>query len=71
MITQAIPNLITFNEFLEGKPENGRYELHNTERVESVVFPELNWQVASAQTNSPSLERTMNALINFQPTWEK
>ncbi|MEG4289615.1 hypothetical protein QUB76_12085 [Microcoleus sp. D2B6] len=42
MITQAIPNLINFEEFLEGKPENGRYELHNTERVQSVVFPELN-----------------------------
>jgi Uma2 family endonuclease len=25
----AIPRLITFNEFLEGKPENGHYELHN------------------------------------------
>jgi Uma2 family endonuclease len=42
MITQAIPNLITFDEFLDGKPENGCYELHNTERVQSVVFPELN-----------------------------
>ena len=43
MITQAIPNLITFDEFLDGKPENGCYELHNTERVESVVCPELNF----------------------------
>ena len=42
MITQSIPKLITFDEFLEGKRENGCYELHNTERVQSVVFPELN-----------------------------
>gem|GEM_PF-3609523 len=34
MITQAISNLITFNEVLEGKLENGFYELHHTERVE-------------------------------------
>ncbi|MEG3972137.1 hypothetical protein QUA00_31620 [Microcoleus sp. T2B6] len=40
-MTQAIPNLITFDEFLEWKPANGRYELHHTERVQSVVFPEL------------------------------
>jgi len=33
-------------------------------------FVNKSWQVASAQTNSPSLERAMNALINFQPTWE-
>ena len=35
-----------------------------------IQFVNKSWQVASAQTNSPSLERTMNALINFQPTWE-
>jgi hypothetical protein len=35
-----------------------------------IEFVNESWQVASAQTNSPSLERTMNALINFQPTWE-
>jgi Uma2 family endonuclease len=28
-MTQAISKLISFDEFLEGKPENGRYELHN------------------------------------------
>ena len=28
-MTQAIPQLITFDEFLEWKPENGNYELHN------------------------------------------
>jgi hypothetical protein len=33
-------------------------------------FVNKSWQVASAQTNSPSLKRAMNALINFQPTWE-
>ncbi len=36
-----------------------------------IEFVNESWQVASAQTNSPSLERTMNALIKFQPTWEK
>jgi hypothetical protein len=35
-----------------------------------IEFVNKSWQVASAQTNSPSLERAMNALINFQPTWE-
>ena len=35
-----------------------------------IEFVNQSWQVASAQTNSPSLERAMNALINFQPTWE-
>lgn len=35
-----------------------------------IQFVNKSWQVASAQTNSPSLERTMNALINFQPTWK-
>lgn len=35
-----------------------------------IQFVDQNWQVASAQTNSPSLERAMNAIVNFQPTWE-
>lgn len=35
-----------------------------------IQFVDRNWQVASAQTNSPSLERAMNAIVNFQPTWE-
>ena len=35
-----------------------------------IHFVNQSWQVASAQTNSPSLERAMNALMNFQPTWE-
>jgi len=33
-MTQAIPKLITFDEFLEWKPENGRYELHRGAIVE-------------------------------------
>jgi Uma2 family endonuclease len=28
-MTQAISKLMSFDEFLEWKPENGRYELHN------------------------------------------
>ncbi|MGL5066189.1 MAG: hypothetical protein ACRC62_39975, partial [Microcoleus sp.] len=35
-----------------------------------IQFVNSSWQVASAQTNSPSLERAMNAIVNFQPTWE-
>ena len=35
-----------------------------------IQFVNQSWQVASAQTNSPSLERAMNTLINFQPIWE-
>jgi hypothetical protein len=35
-----------------------------------IEFVNESWQVASAQTNSPSLKRAINALINFQPTWE-
>ncbi|MEZ2224858.1 hypothetical protein [Microcoleus sp.] len=35
-----------------------------------IQFVNESWQVASAQTNSPSLQRAMNVLINFQPTWE-
>ena len=34
-----------------------------------IKFVNKSWQVASAHTNSPSLKRAMNALINFQPTW--
>jgi len=33
-MTQAISKLMTFDEFREGKPENGRYELHNSVMVE-------------------------------------
>ncbi len=33
-MTQAISKLMTFDEFLEWKPENGRYELHNGVIVE-------------------------------------
>ncbi|WP_293349985.1 MULTISPECIES: hypothetical protein [unclassified Microcoleus] len=35
-----------------------------------IQFVNQSWQVAPAQTNSRSLERAMNALINFQPSWE-
>lgn len=33
-MTQAISKLMSFDEFLEGKPENGGYELHNSVMVE-------------------------------------
>lgn len=28
-MTQALPKLVSFDEFIDGKPSNGRYELHN------------------------------------------
>jgi Uma2 family endonuclease len=33
-MTQAISKLMSFDEFLEWKPKNGRYELHNSVMVE-------------------------------------
>jgi len=35
-----------------------------------IQFVQNNWQVEAAQVNSRSLQRAMNALINFQPTGE-
>ncbi|HAT14441.1 MAG TPA: hypothetical protein DCS91_13530 [Microcoleaceae bacterium UBA11344] len=35
-----------------------------------IQFVQNNWQVEAAQVNSRSLQRAMNALIIFQPTWE-
>ncbi len=35
-----------------------------------IPFVRTHWQVATAQLNSPSLQRAMSALITFQPTWE-
>jgi Domain of unknown function (DUF4276) len=35
-----------------------------------IQFVQNHWQVEVAQINSPSLQRAMNALNNFQPTWE-
>ncbi len=35
-----------------------------------IQFVQHNWQVESAQVNSPSLQRAMNAVISFEPTWE-
>ena len=42
-MTQAISKLMTFDEFLEWKPENGRYELHNGVIVE-IPNPTVNIQ---------------------------
>ncbi len=33
-MTQALPKPITFEQFLESKPETGRYELHNGTIIE-------------------------------------
>ena len=33
-MTQALPKLVTFEEFANWKPDNGRYELHNGVVVE-------------------------------------
>jgi len=33
-----------------------------------IKFVQNDWRVAEAQVNSPSLQRAMNAIINYQPT---
>lgn len=33
-MTQALPKVVSFDEFVDGKPSNGRYELHNGVIVE-------------------------------------
>lgn len=33
-MTQALPKVVSFEEFIDGKPNNGRYELHNGVIVE-------------------------------------
>lgn len=54
-MTQALPKPITFEQFLEWKPENGRYELHNGviieiqltgehELVRAFLISELNFE---------------------------
>ncbi|MEP0859270.1 hypothetical protein [Trichocoleus sp. DQ-U1] len=35
-----------------------------------IQFVQQNWQVEPAQASSGSLQRAMNALMNFEPTWE-
>lgn len=35
-----------------------------------IQFVQQNWQVESARVNSVSLERAMDALMNFEPIWE-
>lgn len=35
-----------------------------------IKFVHQSWKVESAIANSSSLQRTMNCLINFEPTWE-
>lgn len=35
-----------------------------------IQFVQQNWQVESALANSRSLERAINALMNFEPIWE-
>ncbi|MEG4072177.1 hypothetical protein QUA30_05735 [Microcoleus sp. Pol14C2] len=51
-------------------PPNSTAKIGKDYNGQLIEFVNKSWQVASAQTNSPSLERAMNALINFQPTWE-
>ena len=35
-----------------------------------IQFVQQSWQVEPAQATSRSLQRAMNALMNFEPTWE-
>jgi Uma2 family endonuclease len=51
-MSQAIPKLVTFEDFAAWRPEGGRYELHDgeyqvtqfrdTDIIVSPTFPELN-----------------------------
>jgi hypothetical protein len=52
-------------------PPNSTAKIGKDYNGQLIQFVNKSWQVASAQTNSPSLERAMNALRKFQPTWEK
>jgi hypothetical protein len=35
-----------------------------------IQFVQQSWQIDSAQKNSPSLQRAMNAIMSFEPIWE-
>ncbi|PSB04170.1 Uma2 family endonuclease [Merismopedia glauca] len=60
-MTQAIPKLITFDDFLEWKPENGRYELHKGaiaempnptgkhSEISGFLIAEFNFQIRRSQ----------------------
>jgi len=74
------PKLLLINLAKKSKKRNLREaivpEPNSTAKIgkdyngQLIHFVNESWQVGSAQTNSPSLKRAMNALINFQPTWE-
>jgi hypothetical protein len=74
------PKLLLINLAKKSKKRNLREaivpEPNSTAKIgkdyngQLIQFVNKSWQVASAQTNSPSLKRAMNALINFQPTWK-
>ena len=66
-MTQAIPKLITFDEFLEWKPENGRYELHQGVIVEIPNPTGQNSGVAGFQAIEFGLEIRRLQLPYFIP----
>ncbi|PSB18801.1 hypothetical protein C7B65_13570 [Phormidesmis priestleyi ULC007] len=35
-----------------------------------IQFVQQNWKVELAKTHSPSLERAVNAIVNFEPIWK-
>jgi Uma2 family endonuclease len=81
---QAISKIMTFDEFLESKPENGRYELHNGVIVERLTLETRRLQLPyrfprNALVKPPSQETgylpdilvvKRDALV-LEPLWEK
>lgn len=66
-MTQAIPKLITFDDFLEWKPENGHYELHNGVIVEMPNPTGKHSAIAGFQTVEFGLEIRRLQLPYFIP----
>ena len=62
---QAISKLMTFDEFLEWKPENGRYELHNGVIVEMQTTGKHEEVVEFLQTELTLESRRLQLLYRF------
>jgi Uma2 family endonuclease len=62
---QAISKLMTFDEFLEWKPENGRYELHNGVIVEMQTTGKHEEVVEFLQTELTLETRRLQLLYRF------
>jgi len=66
-MTQVLSKLITFNEFLEWKPENGRYELHRGAIVEMPNPTGNHSKIAGNLVAEFNFERRRSQLPYFIP----